>query len=460
MIQGWRFQIRQAEQALQDGRLDEAADLLRHGDLATYLPGKQLAAKLAGQLAERARQRIAAGESSAGWQDLETARALAHDAGELLRAQQAIVHRLAAEIEDLLTAGEMPRAIRQLESLEKRAIGVELWRRLKEIAQRLESAKNLSARGKFVEAETHLAAAAGLRPDLAAIGQLRSACRENIKKSQEFTEKLHAAMTARDWNTALVWADRLLEIAPESALARDARQRAWQDLPGRGAASDRRVQTVLWQPATRFAGDSSLPADDGPRGRRFLLWVDGVGGFLVCMGDEILLGQAAPGNKIDVALQADLSRRHARIRRSDGSYVIEPIKSVRVAGREIQSPFTLRDGDEIELGTQVRLRFRQPHALSATARLEPLSRHRFEPPADAVLLMAESCVLGPKVQDHVVCRDWSSDVVLFRHDGQLCCRAVKSLEIDGEFCDGRGGLNPDSHVAGSDFSFSLEPIGS
>ena len=39
----------------------------------------------------------------------------------------------------------------------------------------------------------------------------------------------------------------------------------------------------------------------GPRGR-FLLWVDGVGGYLVCMDDRIVLGRAGPDSHADIPL--------------------------------------------------------------------------------------------------------------------------------------------------------------
>jgi hypothetical protein len=131
---------------------------------------------------------------------------------------------------------------------------------------------------------------------------------------------------------------------------------------------------------------------------------------------------------------------------------------VKVEGKEIRGPVLLSDGDEIVLGESVRLRFRQPHALSATARLEFLSPHRCQPSCAGVLLMAESCVLGPKGQNHVVCRDWSSDVVLYQQEGGLYCRAKDGIEIDGHYCPEQGKLELDSHVTGSDFSLSLEKI--
>jgi hypothetical protein len=217
--------------------------------------------------------------------------------------------------------------------------------------------------------------------------------------------------------------------------------------------------TQTWSPG-RGTSDRLADGEEagGPRKPRFLLWVDGVGGFLVCLGDEIVCGQATTGTTVDVPILADISRRHVRIRREGEAYVLEPLHATRLEGRPVQTKTLLSDGDEIELGTGVRLRFRQPHALSGSARLEFVSRHRTQPYADGVLLMAESCVLGPQWQNHVVCRDWSRDVVLYRQDDELYCRAMDSLEIDGRLCDGRGRLDGNSHVVGSDFSMSLEEL--
>ena len=42
---------------------------------------------------------------------------------------------------------------------------------------------------------------------------------------------------------------------------------------------------------------------------RFLLWVDAVGGYWVCLTDEILLGQPVRSARVDVPLLGDLSGR-------------------------------------------------------------------------------------------------------------------------------------------------------
>ena len=196
----------------------------------------------------------------------------------------------------------------------------------------------------------------------------------------------------------------------------------------------------------------------GQKTDRFLLWVDAVGGYWVCLGETIVLGQPVRRQTIDVPILGDLSSRHARIRRDDEGYLIEAIREVRVQGRPVSHMVSLSDGDLIQLGEGVRLRFRRPHTLSATARLDFLSHHRTQPSADGVLLMADSCVLGPKPHSHVVCHKWPAEVILYRHDEELFCRTAGVLEIDGMRHKGRGRVMPNSRVAGEWFSLSLEQI--
>jgi len=196
----------------------------------------------------------------------------------------------------------------------------------------------------------------------------------------------------------------------------------------------------------------------GRKADRFLLWVDAVGGYLVCLGDEVTLGQPVGSKGLDVPILGDLSSRHARIWRDGGGYLIEAIREVRVDDRLVRRVALLGERSEIQLGDSVKLLFRRPHALSATARLDFLSRHRTEPSVDAVLLMADSCVLGPKPHSHVFCRHWPREVVLYRHDDDLYCRSRGVVEIDGVRRRGRSPVSRSSRVLGDRFSFSLEQI--
>jgi hypothetical protein len=190
---------------------------------------------------------------------------------------------------------------------------------------------------------------------------------------------------------------------------------------------------------------------------KFMLWIDAVGGFWVCMKDEIMIGQPVAG-QIDVPILGDISPKHARIHRDGEGYLVEAIRDVRVDGRAVRPVASLNDGCNIELGESVKLSFRRTHALSGTARLDFASRHRTQPSADAVLLMADTLILGPKRHCHVFCRNWTREVIIYRHDEELYCRTNGKLKIDGVLCQDRGKITHESHIAGEGFSLKLERI--
>jgi hypothetical protein len=106
----------------------------------------------------------------------------------------------------------------------------------------------------------------------------------------------------------------------------------------------------------------------------------------------------------------------------------------------------------------VQLRFRKPHALSVTARLDIESHHKSQPSADAILLLADSCVMGPNSHCHVKCRNWQHDVVMYRKGEQICCRSSAPLAVDGQERSGTVEIGPHQRVEGADFSFSWEEV--
>jgi hypothetical protein len=200
------------------------------------------------------------------------------------------------------------------------------------------------------------------------------------------------------------------------------------------------------------------PAMSSGHASRFLLWVDAVGGFLVCPTPRVRLGQAIPGSDVEAPLVADLSRLHATIGRDEEGYFVEPDRDVRVSGQLIDKPTWLADGAILQLGRALKLKFSRPHPLSMTGRLDFVSHHRGQPAAKAILLMADTLVLGPSPSCHVVCRNWAQELVLHRQHGELFCRSSARLQIDGASPVERGRLSLHSRVVGDDFAFSLEEV--
>ena len=476
--------------AWQSGRYDEASALLAAESLRDFLPAKRLARDVAGKIVERAGHRFARGDSAAGWNDLATADRLGGEPEAIGRLRHQYADHIIDEVHRYLAAGQPAPALAQLEKLKSRGLADERARLCRQIAQIMQEADDATARGHFAEAAAAIARAGILAhsqtPSEAKMDQIARQLNDQSQRlasqaneCQRLSAEMHAALTADNWSAVLTAADGLLAIAPQHAAAGQARRRAWravgmdvtQAYRGRRGAGLVSLDIATWRQAARLPSarrgrrsthasrsseDDTVAGNEHPR--RALLWVDAVGGFLACLDDTVVIGQPSPGERIAIPILADLSRRHAVIRRDAGAYLIEPLQRTLIDGREITAPYVLSDNQLIQLGDNVRLRFTKPHALSATARLAIESHHKTQPSADAVLLMADSCVLGPNRHCHVRCREWQRDVVVYRQDDRLFCRASEPVSIDGVATSGESEIHSGVRVEGEEFSFTWETV--
>ena len=464
MFQPWRIKLREAQTALRSGRLDEAGRLLRQSDLHEYQPAQKLSAQVARGMVRRGRQHLAQCDTSAGWHDLELANGLVGETDEVTKLRVQLVERAVAEIERYLSADDPDAAIDRIERLNSRGLDSSRLRALGQIAQRLHQAQVHAKRGDLAEAQRAAFAALALRPDWKVLRRHEQSYSQKAARGRKIAQALHKALSEQKWPAVLTAAEAMLDISPQSVMALDARRRAWQAVGSEVETAPRRgeehARRAAWRKSTTAGLKASKVDTVGTPNTdsRFVLWIDAVGGFLVCLGDEIVLGQPVPGSALDVPIHGDLSRRHAKIRRDGETYLLDPLRETRVEGREVKQLRELADGDLIELGQSVQLRFRKPHPLSATARLDFESHHRSHPGTDSVLLMADTCVLGPKPTSHVVCRNWNDEVMLFRQGDDLSCRSRQPFEIDGRPTQGRGPMTHNSQVTGDQFSLSLEAV--
>jgi hypothetical protein len=189
----------------------------------------------------------------------------------------------------------------------------------------------------------------------------------------------------------------------------------------------------------------------------YCLWVDGVGAFQLFTAGEVTLGgPTRDKDPADLVLLANLSRRHATFIRSEEGYVLEAHAACKVAERPIEGRTHLNNNYRLELGSGVRLRFRIPSVLSATAVIDFISDHRPNRSIDGVILMDETCLLGPTADNHVVCPDWSQTVLLYRKADGFWCKSQSQIAIDGKWMKEGGPVKPGSYVSGNDFGFRLE----
>ncbi len=477
MFPSWRLKIREAQVALKEGRWDEASALLGQESVRDFLPARRLSHKVASHLVERAQQRMEQGESSAGWRDLQQASRLGGCDDRVTALRDAHTRRGLERVKQLISCGETKLAGQQIARLEQRRLGGDERRVWKLIVQQISQAKLLSHQGAMSEAAKRLRRAERLLPDpndpIAADLSARQAnLEQQAGKVRTLSVQLHENVASEAWSEVLQTAEALLELAPEHKAANKARRRAWkavglgeaQAFRDRELTGSRRLgkqattSTRVWTSSAKVDTVSLRNRQEKKMsGKRIVAWIDEVGGFLICLGEEVMLGQPSTSGA-DIPFLADLSRQHATIRREGESYVLTPIHRVSINGKTLVGPTVLNDGVQIELEGSVRLKFRRPHALSATAVLTIESHHKTDPAVDGIVLMSESCILGPQAQSHIYCRKWANDLVLFRRGDDLQFRTAGSVEIDGEPASRGATLAGTCQVAGEDFALSFEEI--
>jgi hypothetical protein len=185
------------------------------------------------------------------------------------------------------------------------------------------------------------------------------------------------------------------------------------------------------------------------------LWIDGVGGYLLSLSHRVTLGQALVETPVDIALIADVSRHHATIQRDPEGYFLEALRKVQINGNATDKAL-LRNADRITLGNSCQLQFWQPVPVSTSARLDMVSGHRFAEPVQAVLLMAETLVIGPQAQSHVQVSDMTQPLILYRTKDGLAARWSGNLTIGGKTYQERGPLGAGQALSTEQISLTLE----
>lgn len=199
-------------------------------------------------------------------------------------------------------------------------------------------------------------------------------------------------------------------------------------------------------------------------GAMFTAWIDGVGCFWLSPKDRVSIGgPSVPSAKpvdsretADLAILSDLKRRQATIVRTGEGYLLEAHGPVRVAGREVLDRAALSDGALIELGSSVQLRFRQCSTLSLSARLDFVSDHRPTQTVDGVVLLADTCLLGPDENCHILCPDWPGQVLLVRQGDELWCRSRQALSVNSHRLGSGRRLHSGDVVSGEELRFRIE----
>jgi ABC transport system ATP-binding/permease protein len=114
---------------------------------------------------------------------------------------------------------------------------------------------------------------------------------------------------------------------------------------------------------------------------------------------ELVIGRTPPADL--VISNPEISRRHARILLQQGSCVLEDLGSSNgtfVNGQRLSAPQPLADGDEILLGTQVKLTFSQPQAAAQPVKQAVSDKTMMDSDMSASLIQAAIATTPPTFQ--------------------------------------------------------------
>ncbi|HEV2947122.1 MAG TPA: FHA domain-containing protein [Gemmataceae bacterium] len=437
--------LRQAQEALQNGRLDEAHRLLREPTAQGHKGTWDMMGQIAQGYVERGARHLQHDDLAGAWSDLKQAEQIGAADGPATELRQALTQRCLADAKALFDAGEPGRAAEALSQLRDRGVQLAEVKLLEEAARGWLSARDQADRGEFPQAvQSAERVARLLSPVPPTLERFQKELEDRRKDFADLLIKLHEAAQQEHWREVIQAAEHVLALAPLHAEARKVRSRAWK------AVEPPTVAHVPQKEADR--------PESPPPAPRFLLWIDGIGGYLLCLGNRVTLGQATPDAVVDVPFYADVSRLHAALTRDAEGYLLEALRPAQVNGKPADKVL-LRPGDRITLGPSCQLQFRQSVPVSATARLDLVSGHRLPLSLDGVLLMAETLVLGPGPQAHVTIPDLKQPIVLYRHKDGLAVRCPGHLTIDGHSVKERGPLSETSRVFGEEIAFALEPVG-
>jgi hypothetical protein len=443
---GW-LTLRQAQVALDTGRLEEAQRLLSQPSIQSHRRTGELVRRLARALAERGERHLRNDDPEAGWLDLLQAEQLQTSERGTDRLRQALTSLGVSEVRALFQTGEVVRANQAIARLRERLVRQVELQVLEDATTNWLTARELAEQGEFGLALQALERIP--RPLLVETPALEKLQRDFEARQAALAPllvRLHEAAGTARWNDVLAVTEQVLVVAPQHAEARKMRSRAWKAIEPvtvavRGVPEENEV----------------APSDPGSgEPQKFFLWIDGVGNFLICLGSRLVLGQAGAGQNVDIPLVADVSRLHATLSRDGEGYLLEAVRPVQVNGQPV-TRVLLKANDRITLGSACQLQFRLPAPVSTSARLDLVSGHRLPLSMDGVLLMGDTLVLGAGPQVHVAIPDLTDPVVLFRHKDGLGVRHKGTLTINGQRTQEKSLLQASATVTGDSFAFAVEP---
>ena len=483
--------LRQAQEAIAAGRPDNAHQILDPLLAEGHRRAHKMAREVVLAYVTHARKVLDQHNPDAAWRDLLAAESLNTGEKALAELRLTLVSLALVQARTILEAGRPIDTIDLIAKFRGRGLRHPDLDRLETAAQDWVHATELADRGEFFSA---ISVIERLAPKLpcppTGLNQFRADVDERHTRFNEATGRLYDAANAKQWREAAAIATEVLAVAPDHRETKGIRGRAWavaspdtadfapalevNDKSGLHAvnaavamfSATRRdsghapARVVARSAASGAAPLAGLSSGGGGMAmpKRFLLWIDSVGGYLVCLSNRVTFGQATADGPVDVPLFADVSRTHAEVTRDGEGYVIESARTVRVNGEDVKRRI-LDAGDRVTFGASCQFLFQRPVPISSSVRLELTSGHRLPVSVEAVLLMGNELMLGPGPNSHVEIKELTAPVIIYRSRDGLGVRVPgMRFSIDDRLCMDRASLPLPAVVTSDAFTFAIEPV--
>jgi hypothetical protein len=190
-----------------------------------------------------------------------------------------------------------------------------------------------------------------------------------------------------------------------------------QHVPTRGASAE---------PARFELTDEIRPAFP-----RSILMLDGACAALILTQDVVRFGRQSHSASVDVPLPADVQAHHADIYRQGEDYFLVAHGATSVNQKRVTREL-LRDGDRIKFADRAKFVFRRPSRRSGTAVLTIAGHARLANDVSEVVLLADTCLIGPNGRAHLQTPESDTRLVLSVAGTELSVRDLESGVGRGE----------------------------
>jgi hypothetical protein len=498
------IRFKRIEAALNDGRLDEAWELLTEPDVRTHHSGQKLLTQLTQAYLKRGREHLEAGHLDAALADCGRAEKLAGNlpetaqlraslshaiyearqvqglqANRLMQAQKQIGQGWFSGVQKILDgctdrqaqglkdAAEYARAEYDLlvgrieESLENRdiAAAARLHNKLAtygghngkfgDLRNRIESAacrdvSQMLKDGQLSQAAVILGAFGDLSSQwgrLLPLGQAIFYCRKGAESLHlgQFGQAVIELKKAQMLFSGMGWLGKVIDHAQQAARASEAIEISPLGLlqaQSADAAVPMREQNRYLKTSPVTAGikkeeycTMDKAANPNTSAAKYLLQIDGIGAFIVIVGDRLTLGPISSKGRPDLGFVTSPDEPVKTIERMEGDYFLSP-------GRKL-----LCEGDKIDISSRCRMKFSMPNPASGTACLALSSAKLPRSDVQSIILLDREMILGPSRNCHIQSGYVQENMTFFVRGGKLFYQGDESV-----LCDGIA-MNPQDGIA-------------